>query len=491
MNFDQQTPSTILCCICGVSIPFNSSSMCVNCIRNQVDITEGIPKQLTIQWCKGCGRYFQPPNAWLIAELESRQLLAICIKRVKGLNKVKLIDAGFIWTEPHSKRLKVKLTIQKEVFHSTILQQAFVIEYIVQNLFCPDCQRAEAKLTWRAVAQVRQKVDHKRTFFWLEQLILKHNANSNCSNIKELPDGLDFFFNIKNHAVKFVDFISHFVPTRVKTAKELISQDIHSNTCNYKFTLSVEIAPICKDDLLCLPANIARSCGNISPLVICHKIADSVHFLDPLTLKTGSLTGPMYWRTPFRSIASRAQLTTFIVLDCIQSNMRLGKFILSEVHVARERDLGVNDLRFVTYSHLGHLLKPGDLATGYDLTTISFPDSALKSLRGASLPDIVLVRKSYPLHRSKVKKRKWHLKKMDVEEAANQRKSDLEKLERDKEEFLEDLEEDPELWKQVNLYRTDDLGTESDTDEEEFPGPRVNDLIDGMSNMTIEDMDCD
>jgi NMD protein affecting ribosome stability and mRNA decay len=29
--------------------------------------------------------------------------------------EVRLVDAGFIWTEPHSKRIKVKLTIQKEV----------------------------------------------------------------------------------------------------------------------------------------------------------------------------------------------------------------------------------------------------------------------------------------------------------------------------------------------------------------------------------------
>jgi nonsense-mediated mRNA decay protein 3 len=39
----------------------------------------------------------------------------LCIKKLKGLQKVRLVDAGFIWTEPHSKRLKVKLTIQKEV----------------------------------------------------------------------------------------------------------------------------------------------------------------------------------------------------------------------------------------------------------------------------------------------------------------------------------------------------------------------------------------
>ena len=49
------------------------------------------------------------------AALESRQLLALCLKRIKGLNKVNLVDAGFIWTEPHSKRVKVKLVIQKEV----------------------------------------------------------------------------------------------------------------------------------------------------------------------------------------------------------------------------------------------------------------------------------------------------------------------------------------------------------------------------------------
>lgn len=51
----------------------------------------------------------KPP--WVRCELESSELLAICLKQIKGLKKVKLIDAGFVWTEPHSKRLKVKLTI--------------------------------------------------------------------------------------------------------------------------------------------------------------------------------------------------------------------------------------------------------------------------------------------------------------------------------------------------------------------------------------------
>lgn len=33
--------------------------------------------------------------------------------------QVRLIDAGFLWTEPHSKRIKIKVTIQKEVRKTT------------------------------------------------------------------------------------------------------------------------------------------------------------------------------------------------------------------------------------------------------------------------------------------------------------------------------------------------------------------------------------
>ena len=104
-----------LCCQCGVPIAPNPANMCVDCIRTQVDITEGIPKQATLHWCKFCERYLQPPGQWLTCQLESRELLSLCLKKLKGLSKVRLVDASFVWTEPHSKRIKVKLVIQKEV----------------------------------------------------------------------------------------------------------------------------------------------------------------------------------------------------------------------------------------------------------------------------------------------------------------------------------------------------------------------------------------
>jgi len=167
--------------------------MCANCLRTRVDITEGIPRQLVLQFCRSCERYLQPPNVWLKCELESRELLALCLKKLKGLNKVRLVDAKFVWTEPHSRRIIVKLTIQKEAF-GAIMQQDFDVTYTVRTGMCDACQREAAKDTWNAVIQLRQKVDHKRTFLYLEQLILKHHAHTDTLRITEQTDGLDFYF---------------------------------------------------------------------------------------------------------------------------------------------------------------------------------------------------------------------------------------------------------------------------------------------------------
>ena len=108
------------CCMCGVMMPPNQSSTCINCLKTQVDITDGITKAGIIHQCRECQRYLRPP--WVHCELESKELLTLCLKNVKGLKRVKLIDAGFVYTEPHSKRLKVKISIQSEVLNGTLLQ---------------------------------------------------------------------------------------------------------------------------------------------------------------------------------------------------------------------------------------------------------------------------------------------------------------------------------------------------------------------------------
>ena len=370
-----------------------------------------------------------------------------------------MIDAGFIWTEPHSRRIRVKLTVQKEAFTSTILQQTFECEFVVAYQQCPDCAKTYTKHTWKALVQVRQKVSHKRTFLYLEQLILKHNAHRDATNIREVKDGLDFYFQSRAAAAKMVEFLNGVVPTRSKKSEELISTDVKNNTSSYKFTFSVEIVPICKDDLICLPPKLAKSFGNIGQLVLCHKIAgNTVHLLDPTTLQTTDLPTTTYWRHPFNALAAIPEMVEFVVLDVEFNGRTKGKMALADIELARSSDMGVNDDSFWIKSHLGGILHPGDSAMGYFLanSNLNNPEyeNMLESIQ--NLPDVVLVKKVFP-ERQKRKPGKLRQLDKEVGEMAP-RKQDVEKLERDYELFLEALEEDEDM-KQL-LAGVEGLGLE-------------------------------
>lgn len=515
------TQGYVLCCLCGTSIQSNPSNMCVNCIRSQVDISEGIQKQVTVLWCKECGRYLQPPKHWVRAALESKELLTFCIKKIKGLSKVKLVDAGFIWTEPHSKRLKIKLTIQAEVFNGAILQQSFVVEYVIENNMCMDCNRHNANPnSWVACVQLRQHVFHKRTFLFLEQLILKHGADVNCINIKNIHEGVDFFFASRAHALKFVDFLHTCVPIRFRTDKQLISHDTHSNTYNYKYTFSVEIIPVCKDDLVCLPPKVSASLGHLGPIVLCTKVTNQLTLMDPVSLRTTTMDAPIFYRHPFLAAIHSKQLTQYIVLDVepIQGQHN-SRFTVAEVQVARAADFGRNDRIFFAKTHLGHLLHPGDTALGYDLNNAQLVglDYDTFLAKGGTLPDVVLVRKSYEEKRRKKRAkgqttRPWKLKHLDMEVddgeapakgARGRAVAAADNDEEERERFMQELEEDPELRQRINIYKnTDALATQqqqqqqlpkglaeeemSDSDgEDDLPQIPLEELLDDLEALQL------
>jgi len=75
----------------------------------------------------GYFRYLQPPSEWISCALESRELLSLCLKKLKGLNRVKLVDAGFVWTEPHSKRIKVCCYTQ---YFKLVVSLLFYYQYL-------------------------------------------------------------------------------------------------------------------------------------------------------------------------------------------------------------------------------------------------------------------------------------------------------------------------------------------------------------------------
>ncbi|KAF2010026.1 nonsense-mediated mRNA decay protein [Aaosphaeria arxii CBS 175.79] len=500
-----RTAATILCADCGAPVDGTiSGAFCIDCIKLKTDVTSGIQREGTLHMCRDCDRWLSPPNTWVVASLESRELLALCLRKLRGLNKLRIIDASFIWTEPHSRRIKMKITVQSELGsqEGAIFQQTFEVEFVQNYQQCPDCQKSFTPNTWRASVQVRQHVPHKRTFLFLEQLILKHSAHKDTINIKEVHEGIDFYFAQRNQADAFVDFLKAVVPVNVKKSQELISMDVHTSTKSYKFSYSVELVPICKDDLVALPIPMAKKLGNISPLTLCHRIGTSINLIDPITLQTADVSTEIYWRAPFKPLADVQDLTEFIILDIEPLGPSRGRLFLAEATVARAADMGANDQTFYTRTHLGGILNVGDSVMGYSFTGTNFNnplfDALEESKYASKLPDVVLVKKHYA-RKKKGKSRNWRVKRMAKEESEMlPRKQDQERMERDFEMFLRDVEEDSDLRAGVALYKAEqqrlqDGGDamdveESDAgDEDEGLEIPMDQLLDDFEDMTMQE----
>ncbi|RXM95911.1 60S ribosomal export protein NMD3 [Acipenser ruthenus] len=414
--------------------------------------------------------YLQPPATWMQCALESRELLTLCLKKLKAsMTKVRLIDAGFVWTEPHSKRVKVKLTIQKEVMNGAILQQVFVVEFVIQSQMCDDCHRIEAKDFWKAVVQVRQKTSHKKTFYYLEQMILKHKLHQNTLRIKETHDGIDFYYALKQHGQKMMDFLQCTVPCRSKTSQRLISHDIHTSTFNYKSTFSVEIVPICKDNVVCLPPRLAQSLGNMSQICVCIRVTSAIHLIDPRTLQIAEVDGNTYWRSPFHSLCSPRQLEEFIVMD---------------IETVRDQKqgagAGMRSNKLASFPSEDLQLKFIPLADPrFDLANSNVNDEFVNKMNPHHIPDVVLIKKRFDRSRRQ-RRRNWRLKEMEREREGMDTDD-----ERQYQDFLEDLEEDEALRKNINIFRdASKIPVESDTDDD--GAPRVS-LVEMLEDLNISE----
>lgn len=462
-------------------------------------------------------------------ELESRELMALCLANVSGLKsknkgetRPRLVDASWIWTEPHSMRLKVRLAVQKEVQSGTILQQSFVVEFVVRNQQCDDCAAEFRQGAWKSLVQVRQRVGHKRTFLYLEQLILKHGAHRGCLSIEAFKDGMDFYFPDKGKAARFICFLENVVPIKTKVSKKLIGTDDKSNVSNFKYTSLVEICPLCKDDLMYLPAKTARQMGNLAQLVLVKNISNLIHFIDPLTGQTGSMTSDAYWREPLRPIitAARSRMVRFVVLGkepvMLRRNVsqrttsKKQKSRLAELTLAKEEDLGLNDVQFQERAHVGYLMKSGDVCAGYDMKQAQFVHDEAEDLRQAGkLPDVVVLRKLYggvatgDVNADKM--RMWRLKRLDVEVTeevlslkARKAKDQADADDMDEEDFMREVEADRDMRTNMNLYKADQIKKkqsaeegagecmddgEGDDDEEDDDDQkiRLEELLDGLA----------
>lgn len=513
-----------LCCLCSATIDANPLGMCTACANSQINITEGITTQSTVTFCRTCQRYSRPP--WVRLKPESNEMMSFLISKIKGLKAVKLTDSNFIWTEPHSKKIKIKLTVQKEV-DKILKQSAIIVEYTEEWTQCDDCKKTFTPHLWNAAVQVRQKVDHKRTFLYIEQAILKHKMHEKALNVKETPEGVDFYFKNKSHACAFSDFIHSILPTKAKTSKQLVSHDQWSNLYNYKYTYMLEIAPVCKDDIIILTQEQLKELGGIGPVMLCYKTSTNVHLMDPLTMEVIEFDENTYWRHNFRSFIDRSTLEEFIIQNIdeeidyskmyqnqsitesnLSSKNNLSKSTnykntkhLNDTHISRRDNHkfkvvkvdvtklhSTQDGEHKLYSfrtHLGDKVKIGDIVYGYDLTAINVSNLECDI---TNFPEVILVKLKYV----RGNKRVWKLKRMKIDDEANEKEVAYKKQDKKQqqnkdiqyEEFLRDIEEDPELRKNVNLYKDNEVINDL---QKQFESLGVNEIIQNQTkNFGIE-----
>jgi nonsense-mediated mRNA decay protein 3 len=306
---------------------------------------------------------------------------------------------------------------------------------------------------------------------------------------------------------------SKSLSSQVKSSKKLISTDDKSNISNFKYTNLVEICPLCKDDLLYLPAKTARKLGNIARLVVVKSISNLIHVLDPLSGQTASLSAERFWADPIRPVitAARSRMARFVVLAkeplVLERNLskkaatRKQRNRLASLTIAREDDLGVNDLQFDERSHVGYLMKSGDVCNGYDLTETQFVEDEAESMRqSGKLPDVIVLRKLYggvaTNEVDAARKRIWRLQRLDVEvsedmKTARAAKKDAEADDMDEEDFMREVEADREMRSQMNLYKSqakkkvdptedDEEMKNGDDDGEDDQEVKLEELLDGL-----------
>ena len=507
------TYSKIVCCICGVVMDANNEGICEACAKKNIDITTGITKVASLIYCRTCERYKRPP--WIKVERESQDMMNLCLSKIKGLNKVQLIDSSFVWTEPHSKEIKLKLTIQKEL-NKSLISTSFIVTFKEDWTQCEDCKKTFTPHIWRAVVQLRQKVNHKRTFLFLEQVILKHKAQNKALNIKEHPEGVDFYFSNRSQANTFCSFIHEFLPCQMKTSRQLISVDEKSNEAEYKETFRLEIAPICQDDLVILNEDNYKKLGSIGPVLLCYKQIKSLKFIDPITFETLDLDNNTYWRYELKSEIDRKCLSEFLILNVEEEidykklaekdksqrvikkivNNRKNKVQKMELDESKnstrsnltnnskymellEKKLEDKKIKIVNVkcirnsekeenkeiievrTFLGRKMHPGDVYYGYDLTRINISDEneEFLSKKKGKIPDIILVKKKYNNYKRIFKLK--HLK-MDVDD------DNEENEEEEKEENNENKKSKKKKQKKIKSNKNKTKIKNMDKDREEF-----------------------
>jgi nonsense-mediated mRNA decay protein 3 len=304
-----------------------------------------------------------------------------------------------------------------------------------------------------------------------------------------MHEGIDFYFDKKDDAVKFVDFLQSVIPCRYIPSQQLISHDTHSNTYKYKYTYSVEVVPVCKDDIMCLPNSLAKYLGNIGQICICLRITNNVFLIDPFTLKTAELNEQYYFRNTFKPFATSRQLTNYTVMEIepiYEKEMQYDQHInrnystkheLADIWLIKTSELGKHENYVHTKTHLGLQLNVGDMVLGFDVANSNINDDNYESYSASNkiLPDVIVVKKFYVDRAARNARRKWKLRRIKLDTG-----SIGTTVNNDFNDFMNDMEEDEELRANINIYKNPDYKGE-EFEDDDLPTISVNEMLDEMN----------
>jgi nonsense-mediated mRNA decay protein 3 len=436
-SFDEGTVVKVPCCICGIPIEPNPSNMCLDCLRHKVNFTEEVPQTSSVIYCKNCGRYQTSPTQWVHADLESPELLQICLKKVTGLKDLKIVDSQFLFTEPHSRRIRVSLTLQKEALQGTVLRQTVIVTFVVNIVQCPQCvEAATPREHWIANVQLRQAAEHKRTLFWLEQQILKYRAHQGTTKIERVDDGVDFHFADKAAANRFIHFLQQHTPLKYIETMKQVGEDFQNGTQDMRFSYPARVPPVCRQDFVILPQYFVKKTGNQSHCAVVQRMTKIIRLVDPMTANVIDIDASTYWKNEFKPVCTANSLTKFNVINIEKCGPKVGRYQLADVELTDEN----YDERFMVRTHLGDQLYIGEPCLAYDTRSLVLPDNVMAVITKYDISPIIIVGRT---HTKKSGVRKWHVK-----ELAPHKSSDDD----DFNNFMEDLEDDPELRQDVDIY---------------------------------------
>jgi nonsense-mediated mRNA decay protein 3 len=122
-------------------------------------------------------------------------------------------------------------------------------------------------------------------------------------------------------------------------------------------------------------------------------------------MRTHEIASAKYWENSFSPLCTRERLCEFIVLNIEDVDFDVttsraaarNNFSMVQVELARADEFGTNNRTWIVNTHLGQFLNFNDTVLCYDLNQMTTQElEDFDNTHKHKLPDVVIVKKSYP-----------------------------------------------------------------------------------------------